>query len=89
MRTDTFTTKGCGKVFKIQSGPWYSEKVLYILRCKVSDGTPSVGKAKADFCLRFDKHKSKHRSIRKEKQNVPQKHFYSRCVQDCHKGLDD
>ena len=34
--TNTFATKACGEVFKIQSGPLNcnSEKVLYLLRCK-------------------------------------------------------
>ena len=51
--TNTFTTKACGKVFRIQSGPLNcnSEKVLYILRCKICDDTPYVGKAKTKFCL--------------------------------------
>ena len=45
--TNTFTTKACGEVFKIQSGPLNcnSEKVLYLLRCKICDDTPYVGKA--------------------------------------------
>ena len=34
--TNTFATKACGEVFKIQSGRLNcnSEKVLYLLRCK-------------------------------------------------------
>ena len=34
--TNTFTTKACGEVFKIQSGSLNcnSGKVLYLLRCK-------------------------------------------------------
>ena len=53
--TNTFTTKACGEVFKIQSGPLNcnSEKVLYLLRCKICDDTPYVGKAKTKFCLWF------------------------------------
>ena len=45
--TNTFTTKACGEVFKIQSGPLNcnSENVLYLLRCKICDATPYVGKA--------------------------------------------
>ena len=47
IRTNTFTTKGCGELFKIQSGPLdcNSEKVLYFLRCKIFDNNPYVGKA--------------------------------------------
>ena len=46
--TNTFTTKACGEVFKIRSEPLNcnSEKVLYILRCKICDDTSYVGKAK-------------------------------------------
>ena len=76
--TKTFTTKACGEVFKIQSGPrnCNSRKFIYLLRCKICDDTPYVGKAKTRFRLRFNNYKSKHRSFRKEKQNVTQKHFH-------------
>ena len=89
--TNTFTTKACGKVFKIQSGPLHrnSEKVLYLLRCKICDDTSYVGKAKAKFCFWFNNYKSKHQSFRKGKQNVPQKHFHSHYIQDCHRAIDD
>ena len=51
---NTFTTKACVEIFKIQSEPLNcnSEKVLYLLRCKICDGTPYVGKAKRSFDLR-------------------------------------
>ena len=89
--TNTFTTKACGEVFKIQIGPLNcnSEKVLYLLRCKICDNTPYVGKARLKFRLWFNSCKSKHRSFRKGKQNVPQKRFHSRYIQDCHRGTDD
>ena len=53
--TETFITKTCGEVFKIQSGPLdsNSENVLYILTYKICDDTPYVGKAKTKFCLWF------------------------------------
>ena len=89
--TNTFTTKACGKVFKIQSGPLNcnSEKVLYLLRCKICDDTPYVGKAKTKFRLRFNNYKSKHRSFRKGRQNVLQKCFLSHYMQGCHRAIDD
>ena len=65
-----------------------SEKVLYLLRCKICDDIPYVGKAKTKFHLWFDNYKSKHRSFRKGKQNVPQKRFHLHYVQDWHKGID-
>ena len=63
--TNTFTANACGEVFKIQSGllNCNSEKVLYLLRCNICDDTPYVGKAKANFHLRFKNYKSKHRSF--------------------------
>ena len=78
-----FTTKTYRKVFKIQSGPLNcnSEKVLYLLRCKICDDTPYVGKAKTKFRFRFNNYKIKYRSFRKGKQNVPQKSFHSHYVQ--------
>ena len=88
--TNTFTTKACGEVFKIQSGPLNckSEKVLYLLRCKICDDTPDIGKPKTKFCLRFNNYKSKHQSFQKGKQNVTQKRFHSHYIQDCHRGID-
>ena len=89
--TNAFTTKACGEAFKIQRGPLNcnSEKVFYLLRCKICGNTPYVGKAKTKFRLRFNTYKSKHRSFRKGKQNVPQKRFYSHYIQDCHRVIDD
>ena len=80
--TNTFTTKACGKIFKIHSGPLNcnSEKVIYLLRCKICDDTPYVGKAKAKFPLRFNNYKSKHQSFPIGKQNVPHKRFHSHYV---------
>ena len=87
--TNTITTKAC--VFKIQNGLLIcnSEKVLYLLRCKICDDTLYVGKDKRKFRFRLNNYKCKHRSFRKGKQNVPQKRFHSHHVQDCHKGIDD
>ena len=52
IRTTTiFTTEACGEIFKIQSGPLNckSEKVLYLLKCKVCGEAPYIGKAKTKF----------------------------------------
>ena len=91
LSTNTFTTKACGEVFKIQSEPLNcnSEKILYLLRCKICDDAPYVGKDKTKFRLRFNNDKSKHRSFRKGKQNVAQKRFHLHYIQDCHRGIDD
>ena len=89
--TNTFTTKSCGEVFKIQSEPLNcnSEKVLYLPRCKICDDTPYDGKAKTKFHLWFNNYKSKHQSFQKGKQNVPQKQSHSHYIPDCHRGIDD
>ena len=44
--TTTFTTVACRETSKIQSGPLNcnSEKVLYLLKCKVCSEAPYVGK---------------------------------------------
>ena len=65
--TTTFTTEACQETFKIQKGPLNcdSEKVLYLLKCKVCGGVPYVGKAKTKFRYRFNNYKSKHRAFRK------------------------
>ena len=49
--TTTFTTEACGENYKILSGPLNcnSEKVLYLLKCKVCGEAPYVGKAKTKF----------------------------------------
>ena len=58
--TTTFTTEACGEVFKIQSGPLNcnSEKVLYLLKCKVCGEAAYVGKAKTKFRYRFNNYKA-------------------------------
>ena len=46
--TDTLTTKACGEIFKIQSGilNCNSQKLLYLLKCRMCGEAPYVGKAK-------------------------------------------
>ena len=62
---NNFTTKAYGEVFKIQSGN--SENVIYLLRPKICDDAPYVGKAQTKFRLRLNNYKSKLRSFRKGK----------------------
>ena len=64
--TTTFTTEACQETFKIQKGPLNcdSEKVLYLLKCKVCGGVPYVRKAKTKFRYKFNNYKSKHRAFR-------------------------
>ena len=59
--------------FKVGTLNCNSEKVLYLLKCKIWDDTPCAGKAKTKFYSQFHNYKNKHRSVRKGKQNVPQK----------------
>ena len=49
--TTTFTTETCNETFKIQSDTLNcnSEKVLYLLKCKVCGEASYIGKAKTKF----------------------------------------
>ena len=80
IRTNTFTAPG--EVFKIQSGSLNcnSEKVLSLLRCKISDNTTYVGKAKTKFRLQFNNYNT---ALFEKENNQPQKRFHSH--HDCHK----
>ena len=67
--TTTFTTETCQETIKIQKGPLNCdyEKMLHLLKWKVCDEVPYVGKAKIKFCHRFSNYKSNHRTFRKGK----------------------
>ena len=88
--TDTFTTKACGEIFKIQSGilNCNCQKVVYLLKCRICDESPYVGKAKTKFRARFNNYKSAHRSYRK-KRKVLQQRFHEHYGQHSHNGIDD
>ena len=77
--TTMFTTEAWQDTFKIQKGSLNcdSEKVLYLLKCKVFGGVHYVGKAKTKFRYRFNNYKSKHRTFRKGNKKVHQKLFHS------------
>ena len=49
--TDAFTTKACGETFKIQSGilNCNSQKVVYLLKCRICGEASYVGKAKRNL----------------------------------------
>ena len=49
--TGTFSTKACGKTFKIQSGVLncYSQKVVNLLKCRICGEASYVGEAKTKF----------------------------------------
>ena len=50
---------------------------------------PMLEKLKQKFRLQFNNYKSKHRSFRKGKRNVPQKRFHLHYIQDSLRGIDD
>ena len=83
--TNTFTTKASSEVFKIQSGSYKCnlEKGLYLLRCKICNDIPYVGKTKAKFRLQFDNCKSKHRPFQKGKKNVNRRVFIHTTFKIC------
>ena len=87
----TFTTEACQETFKIQSGPLTcdSEKVLYLLKCKICGEVPYVGKAKTKLRYRFNNYKSKHRAFRKGNRKVSQKLFHTHYCLDGHSGIED
>ena len=89
--TTTFATETSQETFKIQKGTSNcdSEKVLYLLKCKVSGEVPYVGKAKTKFWYKFNNYKSKHRTFRKGNQKVPQKRFHAHYCRDGHSGIND
>ena len=83
-------TKACGEIFKIQSGilNCNSQKVIYLLKCRICGEAPYVGKAKTKFRARFNNYKSGHRSYRK-KRKVSQQRFHEHYGQHSHNGIDD
>ena len=87
----TFTTEACQETFKIQTGPLTcdSEKVLYLLKCKVCGEVPYVGKAKTKFRYRFNNYKSKYRAFRKGNRKVPEKLFDTHYCLDGHSDIED
>ena len=86
-----FTTEACQETFKIQSGPLIcdSEKVLYLLECKVCGEVPYVGKAERKFRYSFNNYKSKHRVCRKRNWKVPQKLFHIYYCLDGRSGIEN
>ena len=87
----TFTTEACQDIFKIQSGPSTcdSEKVLYLLKCKVCGEVRNVGEAKTKFQYRFNNYQSKHRAFRKGNQKVPQKLFHIHFSLNVNSSIED
>ena len=75
--TDFFFTKACGETFKIQSKVLNcnSQKVVYLLKCRIYGEAPYVGKAKTKFRVRFNNYKSACWSYRK-KCKISQQRFH-------------
>ena len=88
--TVTFSTKTCGDTFKIQSGflNCNSQKVVYLLKCRLCGEAPHVGKAKTRFRARFNDYKSVHMSYKKNRK-VSQQRFHEYYGQHSHNGIDD
>ena len=86
-----FTTEAFQEISKIQNGPltYDSEKVLYLLKCKVYGEVPYVEKAKTKFRYRFNNYKSKYRAFRKGNRKVPEKLFDTRYCLDGHSDIED
>ena len=88
--TYTFSTKTCGETFKIQSGILNSnsQRVVYLLKCRICGETPFVGTVEIKFRARFNHCKSAHRSYRK-KCKVSQQRFHEHYGQHSHNGIHD
>ena len=71
----TLSAKACGETFKIQSGilNCNSQKVVYLLKCRICGEAPYVGKAKTKFRARFNNYKSAHKSYRKKGKVLQQR----------------
>ena len=87
----TFITEACQEAFKIQSGPSTcdSEKVLYLLKCKVCGEVPYLGKAKTKLRYSFDNYNSKHKAFKKGNRKVLQKLFHTHYCLDGYSGTED
>ena len=87
----TFITEACQEAFKIQSGPSTcdSEKVLYLLKCKVCGEVPYVGKAKTTLRYSFNNYNSKHKAFKKGNRKVLQKLFHTHYCLDGYSGTED
>ena len=78
------------ETFKIHSAPLNcnSEKVLYLIKCKVCGEAPHIGKAKTRFRYRSNNYKRKHKAFPKENQKIPTKLFQDYCCLDDQLGID-
>ena len=53
--TETFSTKVCRKCGVLNS---HSQKVFYLLKCRICGEAPYLGKAKTKFRVRFNNYKA-------------------------------
>ena len=65
-----------------------SQKVVYLLKCRISGEASYAGKTKTQFRAGFNNYKNAHRSYRK-KRNVLQQRFHEHYEQHSHSGIDD
>ena len=87
-KTDSFISSDSAETFKIQSGPLNcdSEKVIYVLKCKICNKIFCVGTSKTKFRLRFNNYKSAHRNFKKGKHKIPQEIFHKHFSYGNHTG---
>ena len=54
--TDSFSSKAYGETFKIQNGilKCNSQKLVYLLKCRIYGEAPYIGKAKTNISARFN-----------------------------------
>ena len=80
----------CHEKFKIQSEilNCNTQKVVYLLKCRIFGEVPYISKAKTKFRARFKTYKSEHRSYRKKRKILKQR-FHEHYGQQSHNGIDD
>ena len=66
-----------------------SQKIAYLLKCRICGETPYVGKAKTKFRARFCNYKNAHRSHIKKVKYHSQQRFHEHYGQKSHNGIDD
>ena len=86
-----FAIEVCDETFKIQSGYLNcdSQKAPYLLKYKLYDKAPCIGKVKIKFEYMFINSKSKYRVSRKGNQKLPQKLFHNHYFLDGNTGVVD
>ena len=88
--TYIFSTKTFCEIFKIQTGSLNcnSQKIVYLLKCKIFGEDPFIGKVKMKSRIRFNDYENVHMCFRKKTQSIAAV-FYEHYGQHMHSGIAD